>query len=144
MIWNRETCYPELFGDFSCIYVLKNKVNGRMYIGKAENYTKRLSAHYYTLKKGSHPNKEMQIDFDAGHDFEVEILCIFHHDYATRSKEKALETFFIIQNKAVENGYNKSYNFNNRSCAIETVLANAEYICKELQCGIEDVVEIKL
>lgn len=41
------------------------------------------------------------------------------------NKEKALETLFIIWNKTVENGYNKSYNFNSRLCSIKTVLENA-------------------
>lgn len=40
------------------------------------------------------------------------------------NKEKALEAFFIIRNKTVENGYNKSYNFNSRLCSIKTVLEN--------------------
>lgn len=141
MIWNKETRYPELFGDFSCIYAIENKVNKRMYIGKAEKYKARLSVHYYALKKGNHPNIELQKDFDIGHDFEVKILCKFQHNYDERRKEKALETFFIIWYKAVEKGYNKSYNFNSKPCAIKVILANMQYICRKLQCGIEDVVE---
>lgn len=54
----------------------------------------------------------------------------------------ALETFFIIKYKAVEKDYNKSYNFNNKECAIKAVLTNAEYICRQMIS--EDVVEIIL
>ena len=70
IIWNKDTVYPKLFGEFSCIYALENRKNGKVYIGRAEKYTPRLSAHYYTLKKGTHSNVEMQRDFDEGHDFE--------------------------------------------------------------------------
>ena len=140
MIWNKDTVYPKLFGEFSCIYALENRKNGKVYIGRAEKYTPRLSAHYYTLKKGTHSNVEMQRDFDEGHDFEIKILCTFQHDFDARREEMALETFFIVKYKAVEKGYNKSYNFNNKECAIKAILANAEYICRQMI--FEDVVEI--
>lgn len=81
----------------------------------------------------------MQRDFDEGHDFEIKILCTFQHDFDARREEMALETFFSVKYKAVEKGYNKSYNFNNKECAIKAKLANVEYICRQMI--FEDVVE---
>lgn len=85
---------------------------------------------------------EMQRDFNEGHDFEVRVLCTFQHDFDARREEMALETFLIVKYKAVEKGYNKSYNFNNKECAKNAILANAEYICRQMI--FEDVAEIKL
>lgn len=60
-----------------------------------------------------------------------ESRCLEISDLDSR-KEKALETFFIFRYNAVEHGYNKSYNYNNKESAINAVLKQSDYICREL------------
>lgn len=63
------------------IYKIRNKVTGKVYIGKSIDIFKRWSDHEKTLLKGKHTNKYIQKDFnDAGMDltnlsFEIITLC---------------------------------------------------------------------
>lgn len=132
MLWNKETKYPNIFVDGKCVYSILNCDNGKRYVGMTEDLSSRMRYHYYTLKKGNHPNNLMQEDFNKGDSFKVEILCRFQESDTNQRKEKALETFFIFKHKAVENGYNKSYNYNNEKSARSAVAKYSEYICREL------------
>ena len=46
------------------IYQIKNKKNGKLYIGCAKNLRGKINSHKFQLKNGLHTNKEMQIDFN--------------------------------------------------------------------------------
>lgn len=111
----------------SCIYLMKNLYNGKVYIGKASDAIHRVAGHYYSLRKGNHTIREMQEDFDAGNEFEINMLCPFDKKDHNR-KTKALETFFILQYDGVEKGYNATYNYPSAERAYEIVEDNAEYI----------------
>lgn len=60
----------------SGIYIIKNTVNGKFYIGQASYLTKRFSAHRIFLHDNNHPNKHLQAAWDKyGKDaFEFRIL----------------------------------------------------------------------
>lgn len=45
------------------IYIIKNKVNGKCYIGKSLDIDRRKYNHFLQLEKGIHPNKKLQQDF---------------------------------------------------------------------------------
>lgn len=143
MIWNKDTRYPGFYQKekFAGIYSLRNLENGKVYVGKTGACHDRLMTHYYSLKRGTHPNKELQKDFDGGDSFEVKILCRFEANYKQHVEECALEAYFILKNEAVENGHNKNYNYIKRCDAERTVLEKEDYIKK--QCGIEDVMEYR-
>lgn len=49
---------------FSCIYQIKNLVNGKIYIGSAFNFHKRIHTHKHHLKEKKHPNKHLQASYD--------------------------------------------------------------------------------
>lgn len=134
----------------SCVYLIRNLHNGKAYVGMASDAVRRIAGHYYSLRKGNHDIRELQMDYDAGNEFEIKTLCFFDKKDHTR-KTKALETFFILQCDGVKNGYNTTYNYPSAERAYEIVENNAEYIIGclrknrirfKLQCGIEDVVEI--
>lgn len=134
----------------SCVYLIRNLHNGKAYVGMASDAVRRIAGHYYSLRKGNHDIRELQMDYDAGNEFEIKTLCFFDKKDHTR-KTKALETFFILQCDGVKNGYNTTYNYLSAERAYEIVENNAEYIIAclrknrirfKLQCGIEDVVEI--
>lgn len=132
MLWNKETKYPNIFVDGKCVYSILNCDSGKRYVGMTEDLSARMRYHYYALKKGNHPNCSMQEDFNKGDNFKVEILCRFQEKDAVPRKEKALETFFIFKYKAVEKGYNKSYNYSNEKSARSAVAKYSEYIYREL------------
>ena len=48
----------------SGIYEIKNKINGKVYIGKASNIKKRWNHHIEKLESNSHHNKKLQEDFN--------------------------------------------------------------------------------
>ena len=134
----------------SCVYLIRNLHNGKAYVGMASDAVRRIAGHYYSLRKGNHDIRELQMDYDAGNEFEIKTLCFFDKKDHTR-KTKALETFFILQCDGVKNGYNTTYNYPSAERAYEIVENNAEYIIGclrknrirfKLQYGIEDVVEI--
>lgn len=136
--------------EVSCVYLIRNLQNGKVYIGKAVDAVHRIAGHYYSLRKGNHDIGDLQADYDAGNEFEIKSICAFDKEDHAR-KTKALETFFILQYDGVKSGYNSTYNYPSVERAYEIVESNAEYIIVclrnngirfKLQCGIEDVVEI--
>lgn len=46
------------------IYALENSKTGKRYIGKASNFRTRFSAHKGKLEKGTHPNTDLQKDWN--------------------------------------------------------------------------------
>lgn len=44
----------------SGIYIIKNTVNGKLYVGSTKNFRKRLRAHQYALSRNKHHSKKLQ------------------------------------------------------------------------------------
>jgi hypothetical protein len=57
------------------IFQIKNKTNGKLFIGKARDVNGIINSNKFQLKIGRHFNKELQADYnrlgEAGFDFEV-------------------------------------------------------------------------
>ena len=45
----------------SGIYIIRNTVNGKIYIGSAVNLEKRLYEHFWALRKNKHINKYLSL-----------------------------------------------------------------------------------
>ncbi len=58
------------------IYQIKNLKNGKIFIGSAKDLRGRINSNKFQLKNGSHPNKEMQRDYnEAGEEgFSFDVL----------------------------------------------------------------------
>ena len=58
------------------VYQIRNKANGKIFIGSAQNVTGKLNSQMFQLRTGVHKNRELQNDFnEAGPDnFEFTIL----------------------------------------------------------------------
>ncbi len=50
----------------TCIYRIRNRINGKVYIGQTVDFEARKRNHLWKLKYGKHYNKELQVDFDTG------------------------------------------------------------------------------
>lgn len=88
----------------SGIYVIRNTINGKVYVGSSVNLRKRKQNHFRNLLHGTHANKPLQnafIKYGSGA-FEFVIL------EAVRSKDDLIdrEQYWIDRMQSVANGYN--------------------------------------
>lgn len=125
----------------SCIYEIKNISSGKRYIGYARNARSRFSNHFFALRKGNHKIGDMQNDFDAGEEFEINCICKLESKAFYRG-DRALESLFILRYNCVENGYNKSYNYPTKENARQAIQIYADYIIdclrkNDISFGIE-------
>lgn len=58
----------------SGVYALVNRTNGRMYIGSSKNFYNRIKVHKSSLCLDKHNSKELQSDYNAGHNIDFVIL----------------------------------------------------------------------
>lgn len=89
----------------SCIYTITNKLNGKFYIGKTNNFLYRINKHKYTLRNGIHINEHLQrawnkygeesFMFEILEEYDVEYLISMEHYWCN-----LLDAF----------NYNKAYN----------------------------------
>ena len=100
--------------QYAGVYMIKNKKNGKVYIGSSINIEKRLSDHRRLLKLGKHECKEMQRDYDKHNPMTTHVLYveIVSNFYAlppeTRKRLYALEHKYIQEYDAINTGYNRA------------------------------------
>ena len=59
------------------VYLIENKATGKVYVGVSKNCKRRIYQHLYLLKKGTHPNKDMQTDYNSLNPNEIETFFYF-------------------------------------------------------------------
>lgn len=96
--------------EIAGVYIIKNRKNGKFYIGSSQNVEERITAHKFALRHGNHPNKLLQADYDAGHRFYYDLL---YHQLVPKMEGwklkkilKEKEDYYIRELNALENGYN--------------------------------------
>ena len=87
----------------SGIYKIQNSNTGKIYVGASRNIHKRWIFHRWQLKKGIHPIKSLQKDWDKGHNFDFEIIEECDADLLDER-----EIFWIKELKANSTGYNST------------------------------------
>lgn len=89
--------------QMSGIYKIENNLNGKIYIGQTQNVFKRRAEHFIALRRGRHPNQEMQRDWNLnnrGFRFDVVEYCAL-----TQLNER--EKYWIDKfNSMAPRGYN--------------------------------------
>jgi hypothetical protein len=88
---------------FPGYYILKNLANNRIYIGSSSNISCRIKRHIKNLENNKHKNKELQHDWNFGHNF---IICETRLT-DTASEAAQLEAKLISENPGA---YNKIRN----------------------------------
>lgn len=89
----------------SGIYMIKNHINNKVYIGKTNDINRRLRDHRYTLRHNKHPNRHLQYSWNKyGEDaFTFEKL-----EYCEEELLNPLERLYIAKYNALD--YNYGYN----------------------------------
>lgn len=92
-------------GKCSCIYVIRNTDNDKVYIGKTVDYKDRYHDHKHTLKKKIHVNRQLRASFSRGDNMEMFIMENCDKDVLNER-----EIFWIQFFKAINPlyGYNKT------------------------------------
>ncbi len=84
------------------VYIIKNTLNGRCYVGSSKRIKRRISQHMSNLKGGYHENKNIQSDFNLyGEYFSISIL-----EFCNNYKDR--EQHYIDTLKPVYNIYPNS------------------------------------
>lgn len=100
--------------DFTYVYAIQHNKIKKMYIGRSRDVIQRYKNHILDLKRGSHPSKTMQEDFNQfGEDYSIYILekienpkqrLQFDSGYHNLGTE--IEMQWIKKYKTIESGYN--------------------------------------
>ena len=93
------------------VYMIRNKTNGKVYIGSTANLENRFHLHQYQLEHGLHKNKQLQADYDAHNRLQFEYLHVElapkqHISRTQRLRLYDLEKDFIDKYDALNTGYN--------------------------------------
>lgn len=88
----------------NCIYLIKNKITGKVYIGRTNSCIKRFSSHFSLLRKGKHPNVKIQNSYNKYGKSSFTIGIVEQN----LSLEDCLkrEEYYIDFYNSIVNGYN--------------------------------------
>ncbi|UBH10064.1 GIY-YIG nuclease family protein [Macrococcus armenti] len=87
-------------------YCIKNEITGKKYIGKTNNFKRRISQHKTFLKHGCHTSKKMQFDYDEYGIESFDFIVLEEHEkmFYDEERKRECELFKIHDSKV--NGYN--------------------------------------
>ena len=127
MMENIKTNYTFNIAKISGIYVIINSITNRFYIGESMDISKRWKQHIRELKNNTHPNKDLNLDYNRyGKDvFDFKLLQM--HIGKTSVETKAE---LIILESAYINKYRNEYNLYN----IHDTLQG--YLMDDINCKI--------
>ena len=86
------------------VYLIRNKINGKCYIGSSVCIRRRIAQHFRSLKQNSHHSADLQIDFNKYgiENFQVEVLL-----ECSVSDARKYEEEYITKFNLKEFGYNQ-------------------------------------
>lgn len=100
------------------IYKIRNKVNGKVYIGQSMDIEERWNEHKHMLKTGTHHSYKLQKDYNSYGSlcFEFEVIKDITNDGFEHGKCKmmllAYEGYYMKQYNSIEEGYNVEFTLN--------------------------------
>lgn len=115
------------------LYYIKNRSNGRFYIGVSIDVGRRISQHLMKLNKSQHKNKEIQNDWNLKHIFDFGIITEGPKDTVELTR---LEHNLIHLNKDSSLCYNKNNNLGQISINDKQILRFESNIDKSGDCWI--------
>lgn len=70
------------------IYIIKNKINGKFYVGSASNVTRRWQGHKYTLNRNINPCTRLQNAWNKYGENNFEFILLEKIEFTTNNKEE--------------------------------------------------------
>ena len=93
--------------DGYAVYMITDAYTSRFYIGSTGSLSSRIRCHISALRKGNHPNSEMQAAFsDHPDSFSFSIM----HRCSTEEEARTLEAIEIQSRNAIACGFNRTNN----------------------------------
>jgi group I intron endonuclease len=93
-----------LLNDFSYIYKILNKVNGKFYIGSTNNFENRKSSHISKLVRGIHDNQHLQNAWNKYSEDNFDFIIL---ERVPRKDQFKIEQKYLNELKPFkDNGYN--------------------------------------
>lgn len=121
------------------IYIIKNKVNNKVYIGQSVDIDKRIKKHFNLLENKTHYNEHLQNAFNkyGRNNFFVDVL-----EECPVEKLNEREKYYIqlYDSATREKGYNIEYGGNNSTVSNET---KEKLMIQKSSKNIEDIISIK-
>ena len=87
------------------IYMIKNIINGKMYIGKSFDIKKRWANHRYELNKGAHVNNHLQSAWNKYGECSFEFIII---EECSEEELNNKEIYWIKTLDTYHNAYNQT------------------------------------
>lgn len=118
------------------VYIIKNKINGKKYIGSSINTKNRINAHLNALRKGK-GFKNLQKDFNkfGEHNFEfATIEMVFDKDELLKR-----EDYYIDKYNTLERGYNVRRAIPRGRNDVSTVLSNDVFNEVKTECDARNM-----
>jgi group I intron endonuclease len=78
----------------NCIYCIRNKINNKIYIGKTNNFDKRIKKHIQTLNKNKHHNKYLQNAWNKYESVNFDFFILVNN--ITSQKVNNIEYLYIL------------------------------------------------
>ena len=85
------------------IYMIKNKINGKVYIGQTKDISQRWSSHKCELNSNRHVNRHLQASWNKYGASAFDFIVI---EYCDQNQLNEKEKHFIAQYDSYQNGYN--------------------------------------
>jgi len=110
---------------YNYIYMIRNKVNKKVYIGRSVNPDNRIKYHFSELRRGRGFRK-LQRDFDTYGESAFEHKIINKHKISEYDP-KEMEEKFVIKYNSIKNGYNERYPVPKGNMQISTTLGYEDF-----------------
>lgn len=98
---------PAIIENRPCVYMIKNTVNGKVYIGSSVNGNRRYSRHLYELKKGTHHTIRLQKAFNK-YGVEAFVFMILKYTEKNNLRKEESRILKMLDTSNPEKGYNSS------------------------------------
>jgi len=98
---------PAIIENKPCVYMIKNTVNGKVYIGSSVDANNRYKSHTSHLKKGVHHSVRLQRSFDKYGEEAFVFIVLKYTDKNEHRKEEA-RVLKMLDATNPEKGYNNS------------------------------------
>lgn len=111
--------------EYSSIYMIRNKVNGKVYIGRSVNPGGRIRSHILALRKGEGYRK-LQKDFNKYGEPSFESRVLKTHKIDERDPRE-VEEEYILKYDSMTNGYNERYPLPKGAKQLGATVTNEQY-----------------